>query len=133
MVDLIHWASLMVFAVLSSWPTLVVSRDSRNLRTLQLTVKSSAGAVFASMPEVGAVTAAAWRMQLASAIMLPVAVWQYLRASAGASARSSHIGAASSPHACHVPERPAVESPPSGISAGVTAAAPNLRSSKHSG
>lgn len=50
---------------------------------VQLTVKSSAGAVFASMPEVGAVTAAAWRMQLASAIMLPVAAWQYLRASSG--------------------------------------------------
>jgi hypothetical protein len=50
---------------------------------VQLTVKSSAGAVFASMPEVGAVTVAAWRMQLASALMLPVAAWQYLRASSG--------------------------------------------------
>lgn len=60
------------------------------MTTLQLTVKSSAGAVFASMPEVGAITVAAWRMQLASVIMLPVAVWQYHRAASGVQDGGTH-------------------------------------------
>lgn len=50
---------------------------------VQLTVKSSAGAVFASLHDVGAFTKSAWRMQLATVIMLPIAIWQYSRAPAG--------------------------------------------------
>ena len=58
-------------------------------RTLQLTVKSSAGAVFASVPEVGAITIAAWRMQLAATLMVPVAIWQLHRAPPGV--RRDHV------------------------------------------
>lgn len=62
----------------------------------QLTVKSSAGAVFASLPEVGAITIAAWRMQLAAVIMLPVAIWQYRHASAG----DPHVSFSVNGHCC---------------------------------
>lgn len=62
----------------------------------QLTVKSSAGAVFASLPEVGAITIAAWRMQLAAVIMLPVAIWQYQHASAG----DPHVSFSVNGHCC---------------------------------
>ena len=49
----------------------------------QLCAKSSAGAVFEALHDVGPFTAAAWRMQVATLGMLPCAALQYWRCGAG--------------------------------------------------
>ena len=49
----------------------------------QLCAKSSAGAVFEALHDVGPFTAAAWRMQVATLGMLPFAAFQYWRCGAG--------------------------------------------------
>lgn len=52
----------------------------------QLCAKSSAGAVFEALHDVGPFTAAAWRMQVATLGMLPFAVFQYWRCGSGVQA-----------------------------------------------
>ena len=59
---------------LFAWPLLVVSLAS----------VSSAGVVFASLPDVPTFTLAAWRLQTTGLLLVPGAIYQYITVPAGA-------------------------------------------------
>lgn len=73
---------------LFAWPLLLASLAS----------VSSAGVIFASLPEVPTFTLASWRLQTTGFLLIPGAIYQYVNVPAGAAACSA-LPAGSSRHA----------------------------------